>query len=142
MLFIKMRSSLSNSDKKESMTTNFNNLNNIANNTVNLNALIFSQLDGRTASKSEVPQNFIIKKKSYNEVKEFLNSHHKISKSEMFNLQVDLKKILDELEKKRRIEEEKLKMKVSKKKKLILDKFFKCNCSLTQQIRTMNSVLN
>ena len=44
----------------------------------------------------------------------------------MINLHSDIKKILDELEKKKKIEEENSKIKVSNKKKLILDKFFKC----------------
>jgi hypothetical protein len=67
-----------------------------------------------------------LKKKSCNEVTDYLKTTHKISKSEMFNLQVDMKKILDQLEKKKKIEEKNSKLKVTNKKKLILDKFFKC----------------
>lgn len=123
MIFTKLKSSQSNSDKKESIINNGSN--NMINNAINLNVIFFSKVEERTASKSEVPSNFI-KKKSYNEVKEILKNNHKISKSEIFNIQVDLKKILDELERKKRIEEESSKLKVTKKKKLILNKFFKC----------------
>ena len=118
-----MKSSNSNSEKKEAVVNSINN--NMINNAINLNVIMFSKIDGRS-SKSEVPSNFNSKKKSNSLVTEIINSNHKISKSEIFNLQVDLKKILDEIEKKKKLEEENSKIKVSNKKKLILDKFFKC----------------
>ena len=124
MIFIsKLKATNSNSDRKDSVNNGINN--NLINNAIDLNVIFFHKPDGRY-SKSEIPNNFTSKKTSYNEVKDILNSNHKISKSEMFNLQIDLKKILDELEKKKKIEEEKSKIKVSRKKRLILDKFFKC----------------
>ncbi len=126
MIFKKFKSSHSNSDKKESVGINMNS--NVINNAINLNVIFFSKLEGRN-SKSEIPSNFSKNKKSYNEVKDFLNINHKISKSEIFNLQIDMKKILDQLEKKKKLEEENSKINLSKKKKLILDKFFKCNFS-------------
>ena len=127
LIFKKFKSSHSISDKKENVSNNVNG--NLINNAINLNVIFFSKLEGRN-SKSEIPTNFSKNKKSYNEVKDILNVNHKISKSEIFNLQVDMKKILDQLEKKKKLEEENSKIKLTTKKKLILDKFFKCNQSL------------
>ena len=129
MIFLnKLKSTNSNSDKKDKKDSIINNINNnnTINNAINLNVIFFSKLDGRN-SKSEVPSNYIIKKKSNSMIKEVINFNHKISKSEIFNLQVNLKNILDELENKKKIEEENFKINVSKKKKLILDKFLKLN---------------
>ena len=128
MIFLnKLKSTNSNSDKKDKKDSIINNINNnnTINNAINLNVIFFSKLDGRN-SKSEVRSNYIIKKKSNSMIKEVINFNHKISKSEIFNLQVNLKNILDELENKKKIEEENFKINVSKKKKLILDKFLKC----------------
>jgi hypothetical protein len=128
MIFLnKLKSTNSNSDKKDKKDSIINNINNnnTISNAINLNVIFFSKLDGRN-SKSEVPSNYIIKKKSNSMIKEVINFNHKISKSEIFNLQVNLKNILDELENKKKIEEENFIINVSKKKKLILDKFLKC----------------
>jgi hypothetical protein len=50
---------------------------------------------------------------------------HKTAKSEIFNLQIDLKKTLDEISKKINNEDEVNKLKVEHKKKELMDKFFK-----------------
>lgn len=109
----------SNSDKKESIVNV-----NLSSSPVNV-ANNFMKNEGKY-SKSEVPCSYTGKKTSYNEVKDILDSNHKISKSEMFNLKVDIKKILVEMEKRKKIEEENSKIKVLGRKKQILDSFIKC----------------
>ena len=85
--------------------------------------IVYPIVEGRN-SKSEVPSDFINNNNNISKDIEMIN--HKISKSEIYNLQVDLKKIHDNLERKKQIEDENLKLIVSNRKKLILDKFFKC----------------
>lgn len=122
MLFTaKIKSSNSNSDKRESIDNNINN--NIVTKAFNLNMIVYPIVEGRN-SKSEVPSDFINNNNNISKDIEMIN--HKISKSEIYNLQVDLKKIHDNLERKKQIEDENLKLIVSNRKKLILDKFFKC----------------
>lgn len=108
-----MKSSNSNPEMKDPVNIN----NNIISKAINRNIKLFSEYE-RICSNSELPSNFM--------KNELINLNHKISKSELFNFQFDIKKILDELERKKKIEQENYNNKLSKKKMLILDKFMNC----------------
>ena len=93
--------------------------------TNNLNLAFFNHMD-KGNSKSEVPSNYINSFKPHENLLN-LEKTHKISKSELCNLQVNMQKISEELE--RRIEEQEENSRIMKniKKRLILDRLLKCS---------------